>query len=93
MTFRTGYARLPAFRQAGSTRITSSRTPITTLPAPCIFDAERLLKLICERATFIPGLCVFLLHHNGFGVSQPARADDYLRCANRYAEWLSASPR
>jgi hypothetical protein len=29
------------------------------------------MKLICERTTFIPGFCVFALHHNGFGASQP----------------------
>jgi hypothetical protein len=34
------------------------------------------MKLICERTTFIPGFCVFLLHHKGFGVSTtPARPD------------------
>jgi hypothetical protein len=25
--------------------------------------------LTCERTTFIPGFCVFALHHNGFGAS------------------------
>src|SRR5205085_7075886 len=33
-----------------------------------------LLKLICERTTFIPGFCVFLLHHNRYGVSQPSQS-------------------
>jgi hypothetical protein len=34
------------------------------------------MKLICERTTFIPGFCVFLLHHKGFGVpAAPAGPD------------------
>src|SRR6266536_4553228 len=31
------------------------------------------MKLDCERTTFIPGFCVFPLHHNRFRVSQPPR--------------------
>jgi hypothetical protein len=42
-----------------------------------IVDAEPYMKLICERTTFIPGFCVFLLHHKGFGgvSTTPARPD------------------
>jgi hypothetical protein len=29
------------------------------------------MRLICERTTFIPGFCVFTLHRNRFGASQP----------------------
>lgn len=49
------------------------------------------MKLICERTTFIPGFCVFSLHHNGVGVSRPRRTGDYLPSSHRYAEWLTVS--
>lgn len=47
------------------------------------------MKLICERTTFIPGFCVFSLHHNRSGVS-PHPTDGRLRSAtHRYTEWLT----
>lgn len=46
------------------------------------------MKLIFRRTTFIPGFCVFLLHHNGSGVS-PDRPRLTTSVTHRYAEWLS----
>jgi hypothetical protein len=47
------------------------------------------MKLICERTTFIPGFCVFSLHHNGSGVSPHPKRNRLHSVTCRYAEWLS----
>jgi hypothetical protein len=47
-----------------------------------------LMKLICRRTTFVPGFCVFLLHHNGSGVSPYPPRTGYPP-SPRYAEWLT----
>jgi hypothetical protein len=46
----------------------SSRTGNVAMDVTLIADAEIPMKLICGRATFMPGFRVFLLHSNGFGV-------------------------
>jgi hypothetical protein len=46
------------------------------------------MKLICERTTFIPGFCVFLLHRNGFRRVDQRLSDRLLGVTRRYSEWL-----
>jgi hypothetical protein len=54
-----------------------------------IIDAELHMKLICERTTFIPGFCVFLLHYKGFRRVNYTRQARLHSVAHRYAKWLS----
>jgi hypothetical protein len=54
-----------------------------------IVDAELHMKLICERTTFIPGFCVFLLHYKGFRCVDYTRQPRLYGVAHRYAKWLS----
>lgn len=49
------------------------------------------MKLICRRTIFIPGFCVFLLHHTGFGVLPNPTRDQLPSVTYRYAEWLNTT--
>jgi hypothetical protein len=44
------------------------------------------MKLICERTTFIPGFCVFLLHRNTFSVSLVSTPRQLRYITRRYSE-------
>lgn len=60
MIFRTGHARLAASRQGASTPITSSRTPITTLPRPWGSGKQARRAFVGEALVFVH-LCLSLI--------------------------------
>src|SRR5213079_3401302 len=47
------------------------------------------MKLDCERTIFIPGFCVFPLHHNRFRRVAAGAVDTYLPSPYGYTERLS----